>query len=52
MRFLSWEERQGKVCATCGATVSVKYEQDGMTWCNRCVLKEEWKHEEGTSNRD
>lgn len=42
MRFMGAEERKGKVCKTCKATVSVKYTQDGDTWCNRCVLKQEW----------
>lgn len=32
-----WFEKD-LTCAHCGETRSVKYEMDGKTYCNRCIL--------------
>jgi len=42
-----WEKNI--TCAKCGTTKSVKYEMNGKTYCNGCVLLESLMPDESTA---
>lgn len=41
MKYISNWQNKDLVCACCGNTKSVKYEYNGKTYCNGCILRVE-----------